>query len=58
VAVIGAAWGEKEKLLGMVIANKSRVEKQKKFCTKQWFFSVNFRTVATKFYLKKLGIFF
>jgi hypothetical protein len=33
--MIGAAWGEKEKLPGTVIANKSGVEKQKKFCTKQ-----------------------
>jgi hypothetical protein len=31
-----------------VIANKSRVEKQKKFCTEEWFFLVNFCIVATK----------
>jgi hypothetical protein len=29
--MIGGAWGEKEKLHGRVIANKSRVEKEKKF---------------------------
>jgi hypothetical protein len=33
------------------------VEKQKKFCTEQWFLLVNFRTVATNVFLKKLGYF-
>jgi len=31
--MIGAAWVEKEKTTWTVTANKSRVEKQKKFCT-------------------------
>jgi hypothetical protein len=39
--------GGEGKVTWTVIANKSRVEKQKKFCTEQWFFLVNFLTVAT-----------
>jgi len=31
------------------------VEKQKKFSTEQWFFLVNFRTVATNFFLEEIG---
>jgi hypothetical protein len=30
------------------MANKSGVEKEKKFCIEQWIFLVNFRTVPTK----------
>jgi hypothetical protein len=33
--MIGAAWGEKEKVTWTVIANESGVEKQNKFCTEQ-----------------------
>jgi hypothetical protein len=39
--------GGKGKITWMVIANKSGVEKQKKFCTEQGFFLVNFHPVAT-----------
>jgi hypothetical protein len=42
--------GEKEKLHGTVITNKSGVEKNKRNSLQrsEWFFLVNFRTVATK----------
>jgi len=46
--------GGEGKVTWTVIANKSGVGKQKKFCTEQWFFLVNFRTVATNVFLKKL----
>jgi hypothetical protein len=35
MAMIGGAWGEKEKFAWRVIAKKFGVEKQKKFCTEQ-----------------------
>jgi len=50
--------GGEGKVTWTVIANKSGVQKQKKLCTySSDFFLVNFRTVATKFFLKKLGKF-
>jgi hypothetical protein len=49
--------GGEGKITWTVIANKSRVEKQKKFCTRQVIFLGEFCTVATKENLKKLGKF-
>jgi hypothetical protein len=57
----GSDWrslGGEGKITWSVIAHKSRVEKQKKLCPDQWFFLVNFRTVATNVFLKKLDFIF
>jgi hypothetical protein len=55
--VSGYDWrslGGEGKITWTVIANNFGVEKQKKFCTEQWFFLVNFRTVATYIFWKIL----
>jgi hypothetical protein len=49
--------GGEGKVTWMVIANKSGVEKQKKFCTEQWFFLVNFCTVPTNCFWKNWEFF-
>jgi hypothetical protein len=50
--------GGRRKDYTTVIANKSSVEKQKKFCAEEWFFLVIFRTVATKKIWRNWEVFF
>jgi len=42
--------GGQRKITWTVITNKFGVEKQKKFCVEKWFFWVNFRAMAKRFF--------